>query len=286
MELNLTQRIAVKYYSTKFRLLLKFSPQRAVSILLQSFFTPHSTHRKDERPAIFHKAESLSFVFNGFTIRGARWLSKQSTSKTILICHGMNSCSYRFESYIQLLLNNHFNVVAFDAQGHGQSEGKILNALIYSEIILEAEKLYGSFYGIIAHSLGGMATSFAMEKLQEANKKIVLIAPATETATAIDLFFKILRLSAELRNIFDAEILRVRKLPVSWYSTARAIQNFKGPVLWLHDTDDKVCLYKDTLPVQELKSPNMEFITTSGLGHNQIYRDATVQKTIISFLLA
>jgi len=284
MELNLSQRIALKYYSTRFKLLQKFSPKKAAAIILQSFFTPHSTHRKDERPAMFHHAEQLSFKYNGFAIRGARWMSKTPSVKTILICHGMNSCSYRFDAYVQLLLSHHFNVVAFDAQGHGQSEGKILNALIYSEIILEAEKLYGPFYGIIAHSLGGMATAFAMEQLQDNSKKIVLIAPATETSTAIDLFFQMLRLSDDFRKVFDDQILQVRNHPVAWYSAARAIQNFHGAVLWLHDTDDKVCLYKDTLPLQALHLPNIQFITTHGLGHNKIYRDVSVQKAIMHFL--
>ncbi|CAN5598273.1 alpha/beta hydrolase [soil metagenome] len=285
MDLNLTQRIILRYYKTKFKLFEKVSPQKAAASVLQLFFTPYITHSKDERPAIFHKAALLSFTFNGFTIKGSKWLCGKPGAKTILVCHGMNSCSYRFEKYVQLLLSNHFDVLAFDAQGHGQSEGKILNAVIYSEIIMEIDKRYGPVDGIIAHSIAGMATCFVMEKLKDENKKIVLIAPATETSTQVDYFFNMLHLSAAFRKIFDDEILRTRGLPTAWYSATRAIQNFTAQVLWIHDKDDTICPYKDTSTIQKLQLPYIEFVTTEGLGHNKIYRDAKVQKMVIDFLM-
>ena len=286
MDLKLTQRIIIRYYRTKFKIWEKVSPQKAAASLLQLFFTPYSNQSKAERPAIFHKAEKLSFNFNSHIIHGSRWKSNHQNAKTILVCHGMNSCSYRFDKMIELLLRNHFNVLAFDAQAHGQSEGKILNALIYSEIILEIEKRYGPLNAIIAHSLAGMATCFAMEQLKDADKKIVLIAPATETTTAVDNFFNIMHLTKSLREVFDEIVLNVRGLPASWYSATRAVQNFSAPLLWIHDKDDLICPYKDTMQIQKLKPGNIQFVTTTGLGHNKIYRDAGVQKMIIDFLSA
>jgi pimeloyl-ACP methyl ester carboxylesterase len=286
MDLNLTQRIILRYYKTKFKLFEKLSPHKAAASVLQLFFTPYITHRKLERPAIFHKAAKLSFTFNGNIVRGFKWLCSKPGAKTVLVCHGMNSCSYRFEKYVQLLLTNQFNVLAFDALGHGQSAGKYLNAVTYSEMIIQIQNKFGSVDGIIAHSVAGMATTFAMEKLKDENKKIVLIAPATETTSQVDIFFRILRLSDEFRKFFDEEILRVRGLPVSWYSAKRAVRNFQAPVLWIHDIDDMICPYKDTLDLQKENRAHLQFVTTKGLGHNKIYRDAGVQQKIIDFLLS
>lgn len=285
MDFNLSQRIIIRFYRTKFKLLEKVSPQKAAASVLQLFFTPHITNRKLERPAIFHKAEKLSFTFNGNTVRGFKWLCNKPNAKTILVCHGMNSCSYKFEKYVQLLLLNHFNVLAFDAPGHGQSAGKYLNAVTYSEMIVQIENRFGRIDGIIAHSVAGLATTFAMEKLQDGKKKIILIAPATETSSQVDIYFRFLHLSADFRKFFDDEIFRARGLPVSWYSAARAIKNFNAPVLWIHDTDDLICPYTDTLKLQQEKLSYVQFLTTSGLGHNKIYRDASVQKQVIDFLL-
>ncbi len=237
-----------------------------------------------ERPAIFHKGEPLSFPFNGNTINGFRWRSQHMNAPTILVCHGMNSCSYRFEKYIHLLLQHNVNVYAFDAQAHGKSTGKILNAVIYSEIIEQVEVRYGPLNGIIAHSIAGMATSFAMERLQKPPIKLVLIAPATETVTAVDNFFRIFNLDEGFRSIFDRTVQELRGLPVSWYSATRAVKNIANPVLWIHDEDDIICPYADTTEIRNLQLPNVRFITTKGLGHNKIYRDKEVQKTIIDFV--
>ena len=129
-----------------------------------------------------------------------------------------------------------------------------------------------------------MATSFAMEKLNDDKKKIVLMAPAVETATQTKNFYKLLNLPDTYCKLVDDEILRTRGLPAEWYSTSRAVKTFKAPVLWIHDTDDIICPYKDTAFLQTEKLPHVEFVTTKGLGHNQIYRDADVQKMIIDFL--
>jgi pimeloyl-ACP methyl ester carboxylesterase len=172
MDLNLTQRIISGIIKTIFKLLEKLSPQKAAASVLQLFFTPYITHRKLERPAIFHKAEKLSFTFNGNIVRGFKWLSSKPTAKTILVCHGMNSCSYRFEKYVQLLLSNHFNVLAFDALGHGQSAGKYLNAITYSEIIIQIENKFGPVDGIIGTFCCGYGYNVCYEKLKDEKKKL------------------------------------------------------------------------------------------------------------------
>ena len=195
---------------------------------------------------------------------------------TILVCHGMNSCSYRFEKYIHLLLQHNVNVYAFDAQAHGKSTGKILNAVIYSEIIEQVEVRYGPLNGIIAHSIAGMATSFAMERLQKPPIKLVLIAPATGTVTAVDNFFRIFNLDEGFRSIFDRTVQELRGLPVSWYSATGAVKNIANPCCG--STTKTISFVRTpTLLKYATQLPNVRFITTKGLGHNKIYRDKEVQ---------
>ena len=284
MELKLSQRIILKYYRTKIHVLERVSPEKAGEYIMQLFFTPSVKQKGLERPAIFHKAEKLSFNFHGNMINGFRWNANVPGARTILVCHGMNSCSYRFEKYIQSLLLKHFNVLAFDAQAHGLSQGKILNAVVYSEMMIEIEKMYGPVHGILAHSIAGMAAAFAMEKLNDENKKVVIIAPATETLTAVDNFFSLLHLNDSLKKNLYETVEKVRGLPAEWFSVTRAIQTFKSPVLWIHDMNDTMCPYKDTLAVQQMKLPHVQFITTHGLGHNKIYRDKDVHKKVVDFL--
>ena len=72
--------------------------------------------------------------------------------------------------------------MAFDAPAHGYSDGKMVNAVIYSMMIREIASIYGMPDGFIAHSFGGIALSLALENLPHSiDTRVVLIAPATET---------------------------------------------------------------------------------------------------------
>lgn len=284
MKLKLAQRIAIGYYKAKFKVLSLISSRKAAESVFKLFCTPYSGKPKRKAPSVFHKAEMVSFEINGKKVNGWKWKPEKFNGKRILIVHGFDSCSYKFDRYIVPLNREGFEVVAFDAPGHGISEGRTINALEYSEAILKAENLFGSFYGIMAHSLGGLATSLAFEQLpDQENRKLVLIAPTTETTTAIENFFRFVPVSNKVKSAFHDLLEEVGQKPVSHYSINRMIRNFKAPVLWIHDEDDLICPYCDTLSIQELKLSNVDFFITKGFGHSGIYRQNKVFKKIIEF---
>jgi len=284
MKLKLAQRMAIGYYQAKFRLLSLVSSRKAAESVFKLFCTPYSGKPKRKTPAVFLTAESISFKLNNNLIRGWKWIPEQSNGKRILIVHGFDSCSYKFERYIVPLNREGFEVIAFDAPGHGVSEGKTINALEYSEAILKAESLFGGFYGIMAHSLGGLAASLAFEQLpDQERRKLVLIAPTTETSTAIENFFRFVPVSSKIQKAFHDLLEEVGKKPVSHYSINRMIRSFKAPVLWIHDEEDTICPYCDTIAIQHLTLPHVEFFITKGFGHSGIYRQNNVFKKIIAF---
>jgi pimeloyl-ACP methyl ester carboxylesterase len=179
-----------------------------------------------------------------------------------------------------------YQVLAFDAPAHGNSQGKTINAMEYSQMIDKVIELYGPINGFVAHSFGGIALSLTMEKnVHDKNTKIVFIAPATETTTAIDSAFDILRIKDKgVRTAFDKIIFDGSGKPTEWYSMRRALKNISATVLWIHDEDDDITPLKDALKVKNDCMPNIEFIITKGLGHRKIYRDTAVQNKIASFL--
>ena len=284
--MKLSQKIIVGYYKTKLNSLAAVSPAKAAVAAFKLFCTPYHGKPKREAPPVFHKATKISFAFNALTICGFHWVPAHPPSKKVLICHGFDSCCYKFDTYIDPLLREGFDVFAFDAPGHGISDGTTVNSLVYRDTILEINRLFGPFDGIIAHSLAGLATSLAAEKLQLSQTRLVLIAPAVEASTAIDQFFTFIPLHSKIRTEFNQLIQTLGNQPVNWYSVTRAIQTFTTPVLWLHDKKDLVCPYSDTLPVQQLALPHITFITTNGLGHSKIYRHAPIQKQVIDFISA
>jgi pimeloyl-ACP methyl ester carboxylesterase len=284
MELKLVQRIAISYYKTKFKAIGALSPKKAAESALTLFCTPYNRNKKYKRPPVFHKAQPLRFSFDGLELKGFRFAHATTNGKRILICHGFDSCSYKFEKYVTGLQKEGFEVLAFDAPAHGLSPGKTINALIYSRAILGFIEQFGAVDGIMAHSLGGLAVALAIEQLTEKHpQKIVLIAPATETQSSINQFLHFIPLVDKTKEEFIQLIQQLAQKPISWFSVTRAVQNIPSNILWIHDKDDKICPYTDTIPAQQLQLPHVQFMITETLGHNKIYREQKVSKEIINF---
>lgn len=283
MEMKLAQRVVIGYYKTKLRTIGMVSPRMAAEKAFQIFCTPYTKGVHQKEPPIFHKAQTLSFSLDGLQIKGFHWLPEKPNGQKVLVVHGFSSYGYKFEKYVQPLLSAGFEVFLFDAPAHGLSEGKIINALIYKKCLAAIDEQFGKMDAFIAHSLGGLATSLLAEELQ-GNRKLVLIAPATETRTAVQGFYKMFKIKEPVRQEFELMIERMTGKTMDHFSIKRVMRNIQLPVLWIHDQQDRICPYADTLPVQKEGHPHIRFYITEGLGHNKIYRDQQVIKNVIGFL--
>lgn len=282
--MKLIQRIILTYYRIKFKAIELVSPAKAAEAAFKLFCTPYSKRKINEVPGVFEQAEKLSFTFQDHKIYGFQWKPENYNGRKILICHGFDSNSYKFEKYISPLTEDGFEILAFDAPAHGLSSGKTITALLYSDMILEIVSAFGPVNGIIAHSFGGISAALAIEKLKNNSvKRLVLIAPATETTRSLNDFCRYLHISAKLKEGLEKLIVQIGGQPSSWYSVARIIQSVTIPTLWIHDRNDKITPYEDMEFLTELNLPFVKFIITEGLGHS-LYRDENIAKYVIAFI--
>ena len=114
---------------------------------------------------------------------------------------------------------------------------------------------------------------------------LILIAPATETTTAIDTFFRFLQLGTDIRKAFDQYIRDLSGRDPEHFSLRRIIpgQN-KHRFFWIHDQDDDLTPLSDVQPLMVQSPEHVRFMITEGLGHRKIYRDNKVRQEIIGFL--
>jgi len=279
---NLGQQLAIGYFRTKFKVLSLLSNKRAAELAIELFTTPQFRHRLP-LPDIFKKSEKLSFMLGGEKVTGYRW--NTGAGRKVLIVHGFNSSVAKFDRYVKPLIKKGYEVLAFDAPAHGYSTGKTLNAIVFKNMILTINDLYGPVKSFMGHSFGGLAICLALEEIESDDDcRVVLIAPATESKTAIDTFFSFMKLNEKVRKEFDDYIYRLNKKPPDWYSVRRALPNLKAKILWCHDEDDPLTPWADAKKVMETNPPNTQFIITKGLGHRRIYRENKVSKAIIEFL--
>ncbi len=281
--MKLKEKLSIQYIRIKLILLSFISKRRSAEKTFEIFCTPF--HRYITKPtSLFVAAEKLNFLFDGLKINGYRW--KKNKPNKVLILHGFGSAAPKFQTYITALISKGYQVCAFDAPAHGNSEGTTINALQYSKMIEEINSRYGPFNGFIAHSLGGLSLSLALENFpHDAATKVVFIAPATETKTAADDAFKLLRLrNKRIREEFDNIIKERSGHEIEWFSIRRAVKNSKATILWIHDEDDKITPISDVMLVKAEEHQNIKFYITKGLGHGKIYKDTSVKNVVERFM--
>lgn len=285
---SISERMYLQFLRTKFRTIGKLSPTVAGKLAFNLFCTPYPKYKKVKAPAIFHQAKKISVqVGGGLTIKGYEWESQKPNGKSVLICHGYASYFFKFEQYIQPLLQKGFKVIGFDAPAHGQSEGKYINAAVYKDAIEHIMNTCGPIDHFMGHSLGGLTLSLIAETISNpANHKFVLIAPATKTTTTLNNYFKMMHLSEAVKEGFYVALKSLTHLPLSYFEADRAIAHYQGPVLWVHDQSDRICPYKDLEKFKQDAPENIKFLITNGLGHNKVYKMPEIVDQIVAFLSA
>ncbi len=280
--MKLSHKIAFTYLRIRLQLTALVSPQKAA----QKAFTLFCTPRRSGQPApsaIIKQAELIAFYMNNLAIHGYRW--NHPSPQKILIAHGFESAAGNFDGFIQPLINKGYEIVAFDAPGHGRSDGTEITLPVYVQTLHRIVKEYGPFNTYMAHSFGGLAVAHLLEAVaHDEQTRVVLIAPATETTTAINGFFHLLHLNGRVRAAFNRLAKEKTGISPEELSIRRAVRNINARILWLHDDQDDITPYRDAEKVKNDRHSNIQFITSSGLGHRKIYRDKHTLNHILHFL--
>lgn len=280
--MKLAQKIAVNYFRAKLNIIAVVSKKRAARKAFDMFCTPYRKPKK-KIARIFDKAEKISLITNDTVVRGYRFNHPQENK--LLIIHGFESSIRNFDRYISPFVKKGYEVVGFDAPAHGRSDGKRITLPQYIQMLEVVNKKYGPFNRFLAHSFGGLALAHLLEKIPgEVETKSVLIAPATETTTAIETFLRFLDLNEEVEKEFHKYIYKKSGVAPSYYSVNRALQSVKSSILWFHDEEDELTPLSDALRVKDQGLPNIEFEISKGFGHRKIYRENKVVNRILDFL--
>jgi pimeloyl-ACP methyl ester carboxylesterase len=274
------QQIIIFLLRAKIHFVAAFSKKKAAQMAFDIFCTPYRKPRP-VAPPIFKKSAEFKILVNGFKIHGYKW--NENASKKILIVHGFESRAYNFDRYVSPLLKKGYAVYAMDAKAHGLSEGKTITAPETAEMIKVLEDTVGKFDGFVCHSFGGISVALHQEKNNNTTARLVFIAPATETSTALKMFCNFFRLDNTILVEMENIIFKAAGVHSEFYSIKRIIPLINNPVLWIHDRDDDITPISDVMPLIDSNPPNVDFMITEGLGHRKIYKENKVQKRVIDF---
>ena len=216
----------------------------------------------------------------GVSIAGYRW--GPEGAPRVLLAHGWWSHAGRFVALADALCSRGFEVVAFDAPGHGRSGGWRATMPEFAWTIRAVADTVGPLHATVGHSLGGAASIFALSRGLAAGRAIVISAPADVPHWA-DRFRDALRLAPEVdsrmrRNLERRLGVRFEELMIN-----RVAGALRLPGLVIHDADDR------DVPQAEGREiaadwPGAEFRGTRGLGHRKVLRDPDVIRWVGEFV--
>lgn len=283
-KLTASQKLAISFYRAKLSFINSISTRWAAKEAVDIFSKPYPVPKKGD-PPVWAKANQLLLETEFGKVIGYEWRSPIPSGKKLLIVHGFAGNSRHFDRFVKPAIAKGYDVYAYDAPAHGKSDGKRLDAPTYVNVIKLIIQKHGEFDAYLAHSLGGLSLMLALHQITyQKHPKIILVAPATESITALEMFYDFLKFPEMLRAAFEKKMKESVGVPLQWYSISRILHDVKGEILWLHDHDDHTTPIKDVFPLMNQQPLHVHFHFTNGLGHSRIYKDIKVKERIINFL--
>ncbi|MEN8789937.1 MAG: alpha/beta hydrolase, partial [Flavobacteriaceae bacterium] len=223
-------------------------------------------------------AKHKTLEIGGMQLQIYRWPGNR---ETVLLLHGWESNSFRWQNLIGHLRDADFNVLAFDAPAHGGSQGEILNVPLYAEctdrIINEFEPQF-----IVAHSVGGMAAVYHQYQYGKGSvEKLVTIGSPSELKEIMDHYQKMLRFNNRVLDALNNYFQNHFGFGIEDFSTSKFASALQPKGLLIHDELDKIAPVTSSERVHA-NWENSRLILTRGLGHS--LHQPEINRQIIDFL--
>jgi pimeloyl-ACP methyl ester carboxylesterase len=272
-------RIRIAVFRATFRVLCATAPGLAVRLAGRLFRTPPRRRRRSENEhETLATGERLDLSLHGQRLAVWRW----GRGPRALLVHGWGSRGARLSSFVRPLVEAGFSVVAFDAPGHGASEGRLSSLPEYIAAIEEIAQRIGAPEVFVAHSMGGAASAIAIKR-GIVPKAAVFLAPAANPGEWTERFAAVLRIPddviAGMKESFE------RQFGYRWdeFDVPRAGASLSVALLVFHDKEDAEVPWNNGAAITAAW-PGAELVTTEGLGHKLIAHDPEVVRRAVAFL--
>ncbi|MBV9490342.1 MAG: alpha/beta hydrolase [Verrucomicrobia bacterium] len=253
--------------------------------LLQGFLVPPKRSR-----LLRAEAELLQTAMRGqLSLRpgtenpeeDVQWYRWGQRGKRVLLVHGWGGRATQFAAVIPLLLGAGYQVVGYDAPGHGASTGTFSSGPASARAArYVAESVGHEIYAVVAHSLGATAAAIALDRGLPVDRAAML-APLVFILPSLHSFAEHHGASESVR----AALLRQfeARYPEEAISPCRLAVRFRAHGLILHDPNDP------EVPVAHGRAfaaawPNCRFEAQPAVGHWRILRAREVVERVLAFL--
>lgn len=268
-----------KIYGTFYNATALVHPKLVARWAYLTFCTIRKGGVNEQQANFLSKAEATPKAMEGLMIMEYQW---HGSGDTVILVHGWESNSGRWRNLIQMLIEKNFHVIAFDAPGHGNSTGKILNVPLYARCLEELIQAHQPKH-LVGHSVGGMTTIFNEYKNPKNDiEKMVTTAAPSEFHEIMEEYQSMLGLSSRVMSALDQLILEEFGFRIKEFSTSTFVASNTKKGLLIHDKKDPITPYHASEKVHKAWK-NSHLISTTGFGHS--LHQEEVNNAIVNFLL-
>ena len=252
----------------------KYASQKALNL----FSTPRKGRVNEHQVSFLESATKAIIKYNHLDVATYVW---KGTNKKILLAHGWESNTFRWNTLIEDLKKDNHTIIALDAPAHGNTSGKYFNAILYAECINEVVKKHQPDI-IIGHSVGGMATGFYQYKYQNKKiEKLVLLGAPSEFTGVFKRYVDMLGYNERIENGLNNLVEERLNQKPEHFSLANFSKDIETKALLIHDEDDKIIPYEDAKLIAK-NYKNATLISTKGSGHG--LKSEAINKHITTFI--
>jgi pimeloyl-ACP methyl ester carboxylesterase len=259
------------------------------SRLLRLFATPPALPLSEGEMNALKKADTFTVGFEGWDLPCYGW----GEGRTVLLCHGWGSRAGHLALLARALAQAGFRAVAFDAPAHHslpvEKKKEYSNMFEFGRAIARVVRSLGGVHAVFGHSLGAMASLFAMAAyphLEESSfscpKLVLASAPAT-TRHVIGNFCRIHSLDESQRRTLEDELQTQFAMALDDYDCAAALKTIPSAAMVIQGANDEYFALEETL-AHSAAAGSARILVIQGCGHNRILASKQAISQTIDFL--
>jgi pimeloyl-ACP methyl ester carboxylesterase len=260
--------------------LTAIAPRAAGALGAKLFFRPRRSSRAT--PPVVSGRPARGFTVETRAGRLAAW--NWGSGPAVLLVHGWEGWAGQLARFVEPLLAAGLRSVAFDLPAHGSSTGRSATALDFACAIGRVARHCGPIHGIIAHSLGGTATGYALAEGLRA-ERVVLLAPGSGPTYFAHRVAGHLGLSQKGTEAMLRGVLQ--RIGGAWveYELPNLVRGLAVPMLLMHDPADPEVPFEHGRAIANAW-PGARLEPIEGLGHRRLLGDAEVIRRAVGFVIA
>jgi pimeloyl-ACP methyl ester carboxylesterase len=263
----------------------RFSPDLGSRVALRLFFTPVPTKFLARSRDVPRPWTESRLPFEGGHVSVWQRADLQPGRAKVLLTHGWAGDAQQLRALGDTLAAAGFEPVLLDLPAHGRSSGWRSNLLQWVRALFAVSARFGPWDGVVAHSLGAMATAHALARGLPA-RRAALLALAPPPGQFLGWFAQAMGPGEGLAARMRGHIEKREGVPLQQFEPAWLGERLLAPTLLVHDRGDLTApLSGSETLLAGLTAGRLH--VTENLGHRRLLSDPAVMEQVVGhFVMA